>query len=161
MARAREVHHSHSVDEAVGLSLLGLGTLLFLALISYHPRDVPTWFPLHSVDPANRHTLNFIGPAGAILACISYAMLGAASYLVAALLLGLGGVKLLSPEFPIARRAGWCVAFVVAGACLAELLPFAFLDSRLLNIEGEGGWIGKWIGSALFGRMLGGIGAAL
>jgi S-DNA-T family DNA segregation ATPase FtsK/SpoIIIE len=160
MARAREAH-SHSVDEAVGLSLLGLGTLLFLALISYHPRDVPTWFPLHSIDPANRHTLNFIGPAGAILACVFYAVLGAASYLVAALLLGLGGVKLLAPSFPLSRRVGWCAAFVIAGACLAELLPFTFLDFRLLNIEGEGGWIGKWIGAAIFGRMLGAIGAGL
>ena len=70
MARAQE-SHPHSIHEAVGLTLLGLGTLLFLALISYHPRDVPTWFPWHSFEPANRHTLNFIGPFGAIAACLA------------------------------------------------------------------------------------------
>jgi len=159
-ARVRETQ-SHSVDEAVGLSLLGLGTLLFLALISYHPRDVPTWFPLHSVDPANRHTLNFIGPAGAIIACTVYSLLGAASYLASAALLGFGGIKLLSPEFPLRKRIAWTLGFVVAGACLAEVLPIAFIDARKLNIVGEGGWIGKWLGGKLFEGLLGSLGASL
>ena len=133
MARAREVH-SHSVDEAVGLSLLGLGTLLFLALISYQPRDVPTWFPLHSIDPANRHTLNFIGPVGAILACIFYALLGAASYLVAALLLGLGGVKLLAPSFPrstrVPRRQWRSMCWVRGGRCADRVIGWNCITCR-------------------------------
>jgi DNA segregation ATPase FtsK/SpoIIIE, S-DNA-T family len=162
MARARENTHSHhSVEEAVGLSLLGLGTMLFLALISYDPRDVPTWFPLHRFDPANRHTLNFIGPAGAIIACSFYALLGAASYLVSALLLGLGGVKLLAPAYPLAKRAVWCVVFVVTGACLAEVLPFVFINARFMNIAGEGGSLGKWIGGGIFQRLLSPIGGTL
>ena len=162
MARARETHsHSHSVDEAIGLSLLGLGTLLFLALISYHPRDVPEWFPLHAYAPSNSRTLNFIGPAGAVLACSFYSFLGAASYLVSALLLGFGGTKLLSPEFPLGRRLLWSAVFVVSGACLAEVLPFALVDARFMNIAGEGGWIGKWIGARLFVKLLGAIGAGL
>jgi len=162
MARAREnPSPSHSVDEAVGLSLLGLGTLLFLALISYHPRDVPTWFPLHSFTPANRHTLNFIGPFGAILACSFYSFLGAASYFVTALLLGFGGMKLLTPDFPLARRAAWGAAFVVAGACLLEILPFAFIDARAMGIDSEGGWIGQWLGGLVFRQLLGTIGATL
>src|SRR5688572_27281361 len=162
MARARETQsHSHSVDEAIGLSLLGLGTLLFLALISYHPRDVPEWFPLNAHGPSNSRTLNFIGPFGAVLACSFYSFLGAASYLVAALLLGLGGTKLLSPEFPLGRRLLWCGVFVITGACLAEILPFAFVDARFMNIAGEGGWIGKWVGGMVFGKFLGTIGAGL
>jgi S-DNA-T family DNA segregation ATPase FtsK/SpoIIIE len=162
MARARETTHSqHSIEEAVGLSLLGLGTLLFLALISYHPRDVPTWFPLHRFDPANRQTLNFIGPAGAIIACSFYSLLGAASYLVAALLLGLGGVKLLVPSYPLAKRVVWCAVFVVAGACLAEVLPFVFIDAQFMNIAGEGGLLGKWLGAGVFKRLLSPIGGTL
>jgi S-DNA-T family DNA segregation ATPase FtsK/SpoIIIE len=162
MARARETHPpSHSVDEAVGLSLLGLGTLLFLALISYHPRDVPTWFPLHNFDPPNRHTLNFIGPVGAIFACTLYTMLGAASYLFTAVLLGFGGAKLLSPGFPISRRAGWAAAFVVSGACLADILPFAFIDASRMNLASEGGWIGKKLGHTVFEGLLGPIGATI
>lgn len=162
MARARETQsHSHSVDEAIGLSLLGLGTLLFLALISYHPRDVPEWFPLHAYAPSNSRTLNFIGPAGAVLACSFYSFLGAASYLVAALLLGFGGTKLLSPEFPLGRRLLWSIVFVISGACLAEVLPFTLVDAHFMNIAGEGGWIGKWIGAKVFEKLLGTIGAGL
>ncbi|MEQ1860666.1 MAG: DNA translocase FtsK [Chthoniobacteraceae bacterium] len=160
MARARE-SHSHSVDEAVALSLLGLGLLLFLALISYHPRDVPTWFPLHSNDPANVKTVNYIGPVGAIFACSLYSLLGAASYLVTALLLGYGGVKLLNPEFELRRRAAWAVALVLTGACLAEILPFALIDARLMSLESEGGWIGKWLGALVFQKLLGTVGATL
>jgi S-DNA-T family DNA segregation ATPase FtsK/SpoIIIE len=164
MARARatpSTSHPHSIDEAIGLSLLGLGTLLFLALISYHPRDVPTWFPLHSFDPANRQTLNFIGPFGAILACSIYAFLGAAAYLLSALCLGFGGVKLLHPDFPLARRAHWMLIFVLSGACLLEALPFQLIDARFMNIAGEGGWIGKWIGGSVFEKLLGTVGALL
>ena len=57
------------VGEVVGLTLLGVGTLLFLALISYQPRDVPSWVPIISNAALATHAnSNFIGPAGAIIA---------------------------------------------------------------------------------------------
>jgi S-DNA-T family DNA segregation ATPase FtsK/SpoIIIE len=158
MTRAQE-SHPHSIHEALGLTLLGLGTLLFLALISYHPRDVPAWFPLHSFEPANRHTLNFIGPFGAIVASVAYSSLGAAAYLVAAVLLGCGGAKLLQPEWHLTRRMWWVVAFVLIGASLAEVLPFRMIDASGLNIASEGGLLGKWIGHAIFRAALGPFGA--
>ncbi len=164
MARARENDsHSHSVNEAVGLSLLGLGTLLFLALISYHPRDVPTWFPLHTFAPANRTAHDWIGPVGAIFACSFYTFLGAASYLVSAILLGFGSIKLLHPESPLGRRVAWSAVFVISGACLAEILSIklTLIDARTMNIAGEGGWIGKWLGGHVFHGLLGTIGATL
>ena len=95
LARIRE-HHIYS--EVVALVLLGIGTLLFLSLVSYAPNDVPTWFPLASVARSARVSSNFIGPFGAIMACLSYSLLGAASYLFTAILLGCGGAKLLSPS---------------------------------------------------------------
>src|SRR5580704_8752700 len=97
MARAQE-SNSNSLHEVFSLVLLGSGALLYLALISYSPTDVPSWFPLSSVASARGPVLNFIGRSGAIVACCSYAFLGAASYLVAALLLGYGGMKLLNPD---------------------------------------------------------------
>src|SRR6188768_1516466 len=72
MARAQE-NHTHSLHEVLSLVLLGLGTLLFLALISYTPADVPSWFPLSSVASPRGPVLNFIGRSGAIVACSSYA----------------------------------------------------------------------------------------
>ncbi|MES2569881.1 MAG: DNA translocase FtsK 4TM domain-containing protein, partial [Verrucomicrobiota bacterium] len=104
----------------IGLALLGLGTLLFLALISYTPRDVPTWFPLHSFATPNRNTLNFIGPFGAIVACLCYSFFGAAAYLFPAMLLGYGGAKLLTPSLHLSRRWAWVAVFFVSAACLTH-----------------------------------------
>jgi len=161
MARAQANSEPQTFHEAIGFTLLGLGTLLFLSLISYTPRDVPTWFPLHTFDPANYHTLNFIGPLGAILACVAYSFLGSASYLLAAILLGYGGAKLLSPTLHLTRRSLWVIAFVLSAASLAHLLPLVLIDAPRLNIAGEGGWLGKWIGQNLFRRALGMVGALI
>ena len=78
MARA-QAQPTHSFHEVFSLVLLGAGTLLFLALISYSPSDVPSWFPLSSVAGARGPVLNFIGSLGAIVACCAYAFLGVAS----------------------------------------------------------------------------------
>jgi len=159
MARAQE-NHTHSLHEVLSLVLLGLGTLLFLALISYTPADVPSWFPLSSVASPRGPVLNFIGRSGAIVACSSYAFLGAASYLVAALLLGYGGMKLLNPDQRLTARAWWAVAFVASGACLAQRFP-GLLDMERLNIAGAGGWVGKWIGDLLLRNLIGGPGSII
>ena len=63
---------NETVGEVIGLTLLGLGTLLFLALISYQPRDVPSWVPIlaasaaapHAHFPGGCSTLNGGGQAG-------------------------------------------------------------------------------------------------
>ena len=162
MARAQATQsNTHSLHEVLSLVLLGLGTLLFLALISYTPADVPSWFPLSSVASPRGPVLNFIGRTGAIVACSSYAFLGAASYLVAAMFLGYGGAKLLNPDVRLNARAWWAVAFVASGACLAHLLPWSLLDMERLNIAGPGGWVGKWIGGLLFKNLLGSVGSLI
>jgi hypothetical protein len=106
------------------------------------------------VAHAGRGTANFIGPVGAIIACTLYSFLGVAAYLLAGVLLGFGGMKLLNPETQISRRAPWFAAFVLSGACLAHLLPFAFIDALRLNLAGEGGWLGMWLGQYVFGKLL-------
>ena len=159
MARA-QAQTTHSFHEVLSLALLGAGTLLFLALISYTPADVPGWFPL-SVASTRGPVMNFIGSIGAIVACCSYAFLGAASYLVAALLLGYGGAKLLNPELRLTKRSLWSIAFIVSGACLAHLLPFRLINAQQLNLASEGGWVGRWIGGLLFKNLLGTVGSVI
>ncbi|MEA3213097.1 MAG: segregation ATPase FtsK/SpoIIIE, family [Chthoniobacter sp.] len=158
MARAQE---NQTVHEVLSLVLLGVGTLLFLALISYTPADVPSWFPLSSHAGARGPIMNFIGRVGAIVACCSYAFLGSASYLVAAQLLGYGGAKLLNPEMRAGLRSLWSIAFVLSGACLAHLLPWSILDLERLNIAGPGGWVGKWMGDFIFRNTLGVVGSLI
>jgi len=164
MARAPE---NRTLDEVVGLVLLGLGTLLFLALISYTPKDLPGWFPLSSTSRSNHPPQNFIGPMGAIGAGSIYFLLGAGSYLVAAVMLGLGGVKLLSSSYRLTARSLWVFAFILSGACLLDLQPWflhnwpAAMNIRSSHGGGAGGWIGYWAGKRLLRDSLGRGGAGI
>ena len=150
------------VGEVIGLTLLGLGTLLFLALISYNPRDVPAWVPIIANSALASHTSqNFIGPAGAIIAGLFYFLLGAGSYVVAAVLLGYGGAKLLEPHVVVARRIPWIAGAILSFSCIADIQRVFLSDWRsTMRIPGKGGWLGHWIGH-LFYNALGPIGSGI
>ena len=158
MAQSRK---HNAWNEVMGLVLIGVGTILFLALISYTPKDVPSWVWFSSVSPPNNPAQNFIGPTGAVIAGFLYMTLGCASYLIATILLGFGGAKLFLPGFRILKRLQWAVVFVVSGAGVAHLQPW-FLHSwkHDFNVLGPGGWTGYWIGTLLLG-MLGEIGSII
>src|SRR2546423_13024028 len=85
-------------NEVFALVLLFAGTLLFFALISYTPKDIPSWIWFSHVSPANRPAQNFIGPVGAIVAGICYQNIGVfPSLLLAAGLLRFGVLKMFLP----------------------------------------------------------------
>jgi DNA segregation ATPase FtsK/SpoIIIE, S-DNA-T family len=144
-------------NEVYALILLGTGTLLFLALISYVPKDIPTWFPLlNSTSSPNRPAQNFLGPLGAVGAGICYFLIGAASYLLAATLIGFGGAKLFHGELKVSRRLGWVILFVASGACLLHLQPWFLHDwRRIFKIQGPGGWVGYFFGRHIFRYAMG------
>ena len=144
-------------NEVYALILLGTGTLLFLALISYVPKDIPAWFPLlNSTSSPNRPAQNFLGPLGAVGAGICYFLIGAASYLLAAALIGFGGAKLFHSELKVNRRLGWIVLFVASGACLLHLQPWFLHDWRqVFKIQGPGGWVGYFFGRHIFRYAMG------
>jgi S-DNA-T family DNA segregation ATPase FtsK/SpoIIIE len=149
-------------NEVLGLIFLGIGTVLFLALISYTPKDIPSWIWFSNVSPPNNPAQNFIGPTGAVIAGFLYMTLGAAAYLVASILLGFGGAKLFFAGFRISRRLLWALVFVASGASVAHLQPW-FLHSwkREFNILGPGGWAGYFFGGVLFQTALGQIGSVI
>ncbi len=153
---AKRAQHN-AWNEVYALILLGIGTLLFLALISYVPKDIPTWFPLlNSTSAPNHPAQNFLGPFGAIGAGICYFVIGAASYLLAATLLGFGGAKLFHGDLVIRRRLGWIALFIISGACLLHLQHWFLRDWRsAFQIRGPGGWVGDVIGRHLFRYFLG------
>ena len=149
-------------NEVFALVLLGVGTLLFLALISYAPKDLPSWVPFSHVSPPNRPAQNFIGPFGAIIAGFSYLMIGAASYLLAVVLLGFGGAKLFHSRLRVTPRLGWIVLFIVSGACLLQLQTQHLQGWRTaFNIQGPGGWVGFFIGKKLLLTWMGGVGSII
>jgi S-DNA-T family DNA segregation ATPase FtsK/SpoIIIE len=141
-AVARTDRHN-AWNEVFALALLFVGTLLFFALISYTPKDVPSWVWFSHISPANHPAQNFIGPVGAIVAGICYQLIGAASYLLAAILLGFGAAKLFHPGLRVTRRLAWIVLFIVSGACLLHVQPYHLRGwHAAFNIQGPGGWVG-------------------
>ena len=110
---ARSVKNS-AWNEVFALVLLFVGTLLFLALISYTPKDVPSWVWFSHISPANHPAQNFIGPFGAIIAGVCYHLIGAASFLLAAILLGFGAAKLFHSSLRVTPRIAWIVLFVAS-----------------------------------------------
>ena len=158
---ARTIKHT-AWNEVFALLLLGAGTLLFLALISYTPRDVPSWVWFSQVSSPNRPAQNFIGPFGAIIAGFSYMMIGAASYLLAVVLLGFGGAKLFNAKLRVTPRLVWIALFLASGACLLQLQTQHLQGWRAaFNIQGPGGWIGYALGKKLLLTWMGGVGSII
>src|SRR5437867_4972788 len=136
---------NNASNEVFALVLLFVGTLLFFALISYTPKDVPSWVWFSHISPSNHPAQNFIGPVGAIVAGICYQTIGVfASLLLAAVLLGFGVAKLFHPRLRVTPRIPWIVLFIVAGACLDQLWDIGHLLGLKVpvDIQGPGGLIG-------------------
>jgi len=132
-------------NEVFALVLLFVGTLLFFALISYTPKDIPSWIWFSHVSPANHPAQNFIGPVGAVVAGICYQTIGVfASLLLAAVLLGFGVAKLFHPQLRVTPRIPWIVLFILSGACLDQLWDISHLLGLKVpvDIQGSGGLIG-------------------
>ncbi|HTL79452.1 MAG TPA: DNA translocase FtsK 4TM domain-containing protein [Candidatus Babeliales bacterium] len=132
-------------NEVFALVLLFAGTLLFFALISYTPKDIPGWLWFSHVSPANHPAQNFIGPLGAIVAGICYQLIGVfASLLLAAVLLGFGAAKLFYPRLRFTPRIPWIVLFLISGACLDQAWGISHFLGRTvpIDIQGPGGLIG-------------------
>ena len=132
-------------SEVFALILLFVGTLLFFALISYTPKDVPSWVWFSHISPSNHPAQNFIGPIGAIVAGICYQCIGVfASLLLAAVLLGFGAAKLFHPRLRVTPRILWIVFFILSGACLDQLWDISHLIGLKVpvDIQGSGGLIG-------------------
>ena len=148
-------------NEVFAIILLLTGTLLFFALISFSPRDLPSWVPWSYLSPPNRPAQNFIGPFGAIFASVFYLLIGAASYFLAAVLLGFGAAKLFYPRLRVIARLPWIVLFIVSGACLLQLQRRYFFDWKKLNIQGPGGSIGYFFGKKLLLTAMGDVGSMI
>ena len=149
-------------NEVVAIILLGVGTLLFLALISYNPKDLPSWVPWSYLSPPNRPAQNLIGPFGAILAGFCYLTLGAASYFLAGVLLYFGSGKLLHANLRVVPRLPWIALFIASGGCLFQLQTTHLQGwKRAFNIQGPGGWVGYFFGRTLLLTSMGRVGSII
>src|SRR5436305_9425640 len=149
-------------NEVVAIILLGVGTLLFLALISYNPKDLPSWVPWSYLSPPNKPAQNFIGPFGALLASVFYYLIGAASYFLAGVLLFFGAMKLFHAKVHLIARLPWTILFIASGACLLQLQTKHLVGwNHAFNIPGPGGWVGSFFGKTLLLTSMGRVGSII
>ena len=90
-------------------------------------------------------------------------MIGAASYLLAVVLLGFGGAKLFHSQLARRRRA-WCgsrSSSSPAPACFNCKRSISRAGARRFNIQGPGGWVGYSLGKKLLQAWMGGVGSII
>jgi len=152
-----------SWNEVIGVLLVGGGLLLLLALLSFEPRDVPSWLFYAKYSSASSIPLNFVGRVGAIIAGLLFFLFGGASFFAAAALLGLGIAKFLGEEGHFGIRFGWAFVFVLSWAFFLDLLDQLQMVSVVwkstLALPSAGGWFGHALGVALGRNAMGTVGS--
>jgi S-DNA-T family DNA segregation ATPase FtsK/SpoIIIE len=159
---ANRLRNNWAANFFIGLALICLGAYLFLALLTYDPRDIPPWAGLLPVvQKTSAITHNVGGIVGALFAGYALFFFGAAAYLLAVVLLGYGLAKWLIPGYSLRDKTGWGFLMIVLTSCLLEIQPWILKDwNQLVQIEGPGGWVGLWMGGKAIGRVLGPAAAA-
>jgi len=131
---------SRRLSEVVGVALFAAALIWVIALASYEPTD-PAWFfstGLHSTP------LNFAGRVGAFLAELSFQLFGYASYVIPAVLVGVGWNYFWcrKPDAAGTKAAGAALLF----ACISAFLSLVF---GTLEVSGKpfraGGYAGDFL----------------
>ncbi len=162
MARkaANASSETRGLSDILGLFLLGMSLLVFIALFSFDPGDLG-----FNQVPPNEHAHNWIGPMGAYIANALFLVAGAAAFLLPILLLGLSLGFLFQPLAYLRRRWPWTLVVILATAGALDLLAPAFPSwndvlKENLNAPSAGGLLGLALNDYLFSRLFGRIGAA-
>jgi len=131
---------SRRLSEVVGVALFAAALIWVIALASYEPTD-PAWFfstGLHSTP------VNFAGRVGAFLAELSFQLFGYASYVIPAVLVGVGWNYFWcrKPDAAGTKAAGAVLLF----ACISAFLSLVF---GTLDVAGKpfraGGYAGDFL----------------
>ncbi len=156
MALKKEVARSGR-RELLGLVLTAVSVLMLLSMISYDAGDIGL-----IRTPRNDPLLNFIGPAGAWFAFISFMAFGVAGYLLPVVAAVLGLLLLLRRHEGVRAQALALGAVMLGVICMTELQPdlWAAVIGRL-NIPVPGGMLGYLVGDGLLRKYIGDVGTAI
>jgi S-DNA-T family DNA segregation ATPase FtsK/SpoIIIE len=143
--------------QVIGFLWLSLYIVTLLSLISYDPADVS-----FNVFPANPIPTNFIGYAGAGLACMLYYAFGFGAYLFPFLFGCCCIASFLGLEIKWLWKLLWLPLFIASGCVLLDLQPFGqTLIRHIANIDSPGGIVGGYIINLTVPFALGRVGAAV
>lgn len=159
-ARGRVQEKESPWNDAVGIALLVLAAMYLLALVSYDPMDLPSWFWLSVTDQPNTVVKNFVGRFGAIGAGLSLYLAGMAIYLLPVSMTWFGVCKLAS-NVKVTGRSWLGVALMVIS--LAAIFEVQDILNQRDNITplGGGGGFGYLIGGSILANLLGSVGSTV
>lgn len=150
-----------ALADVTALVLLGLGTLMFLALYSYTPGDLPSWVSFSTRAVPNDPVVNIIGPFGAVAAGYLIFMHGAAAFLVPACLIWMGLARALMNLTLFPRPFAGMVLVVGSASVFLGIQTVVFTDWQAeYNILGAGGGIGH-VGERIALSTIGPVGALI
>ena len=151
----------HPLSDIRALGLITVGALLFLALYTYTPDDVPPRFSIASLSVPNDPVLNAIGPFGAVIGGYTIFLFGAAAFLLPACLIWLGMSRILMPTRRMGRPTLGFVLTVLSASVVLGLQTSFFQNWwKDFNILGPGGGTG-FLAQLLAQKTIGAIGAMI
>jgi S-DNA-T family DNA segregation ATPase FtsK/SpoIIIE len=151
----------HPLSDIRALGLITVGALLFLALYTYTPDDVPPRFSIASLSVPNDPVLNAIGPFGAVIGGYTIFLFGAAAFLLPACLIWLGMSRILMPTRRMGRPTlGFALTVLSASVVLGLQTSFFQNWWKDFNILGPGGGTG-FLAQLLAQKTIGAIGAMI
>ncbi len=138
------------LGEVCALLVFAYTAILFLALITYVPGDLPSWVPFSIVEPPNNPSSTFGGGIGAALIGSHLFFFGAGTVLVMALLVAFTAIRLAAPHWAILPRLPFALLLLLSGVTVLDLQPFFLHDlPERCHIEGVGGWLGRALAGPL------------
>lgn len=158
--RARVQEKENPWNDAIGIALLVAATMYLLALISYDPGDLPAWCPLSPTDEPNPVKQNFIGTAGALLACYSFFLAGFAAYIVPFSMTWFGVCKLASHVRITGKSWLGVVLMLLSVAAFFEVHDILNHRDEITKL-GSGGGLGYLIGGSVLSGLLGRAGSTI
>jgi len=142
------------VHELSAIGLMGLGSLLFLALISFEPNDVPFFSA-----GGNEQVDNLIGPVGAWVAGGLVLFFGVAAYMIPLVML-VGGVLLIfAIRVNYWKKLLWFLLIIITGAGLLQ-----FMEPVVRPVDGvewPGGIIGFGVHDKFLAQIIGNAGSVI
>ena len=129
---------THRIIEIIGISISLIGVLLFLALISYSPND-PNF-----IFPDNTEIQNLLGFQGSYISDLFFQSIGTISYLITLTLL-ITGINIFKHKdvFLFIENIFFSVFYCIVGSLFFD---FFYQDTFKLYINGNGGFIGHYLG---------------
>ncbi|MEP4076794.1 DNA translocase FtsK 4TM domain-containing protein [Haloferula sp.] len=139
--RGRKAEPSKWSNEIIGIILIAVGLLLFLAVVSFTRSDLPVWkigSTFADGDEASLPRQNFIGSIGALLGLAQVSLFGKAGFLLPIALIWFGVVKLVFDGRLWSRTIIGFSVLIISGSVFMQAV---FAEPG--QILGPGGLIGR------------------